>query len=123
MASPGRRPAPRGTHLLADIWGCDAARLDDVPFLEQLLRAAATSANATVLSVHVHRFSPRGVTAVALLAESHLSLHTWPEHGFAAVDVFTCGETMTPAASVAVIKCGLLAARHVEQAIARGEPE
>jgi S-adenosylmethionine decarboxylase len=82
-----------GTHLLVDHWG--AVGLADAPLLESVMRAAAQAAGATVLSVHLHPFAGGGVTGVALLAESHISVHTWPEHHYAAWDIFMCGDADT----------------------------
>ncbi len=83
---------PRGRHLLADLSGIDAARLASCAEIEHLLRAAAEAAGAHVLHSHFHGFGPgQGVTGVALLSESHISIHTWPEHGYAAADIFMCG--------------------------------
>jgi S-adenosylmethionine decarboxylase len=79
-----------GTHLIVDLW--DASHLDDIATVSEALREAATAARATVLKLELHSFSPSGgVTGVAVLAESHISIHTWPERAFAAVDVFMCG--------------------------------
>lgn len=79
-----------GTHVLLDLWG--ASRLDDEEYLGQALRRAAEAAGATLLHLHLHRFGEgQGVSGVAVLAESHISVHTWPERGFAAFDVFMCG--------------------------------
>ncbi len=80
-----------GTHLLLDMWG--AGHLDDPKQLGRAMKAAAQAAEATVLHLHLHHFSPRGgVSGVAVLAESHISVHTWPEHAFAAFDIFMCGD-------------------------------
>jgi S-adenosylmethionine decarboxylase len=79
-----------GTHLIIDLWG--AERLDDLPHIEQTLRACVEAAGATLLHIHLHHFTPNmGVSGVAVLAESHISIHTWPERGYAALDVFMCG--------------------------------
>ena len=79
-----------GTHVLLDLW--DAQNLTQSAVVEAALRAAAEAAGATVLHVHVHHFGPSpGISGVAVLAESHISIHTWPERGFAALDVFMCG--------------------------------
>ena len=89
---PASAHLPLGTHLLADLSGVAAAVLRDCAVLEALLRAAATDAGAQVLHGHFHSFGVEaGVTGVLLLAESHISIHTWPEAGFAAVDIFMCG--------------------------------
>ncbi|MCV6592222.1 MAG: adenosylmethionine decarboxylase [Silicimonas sp.] len=82
-------PVGLGTHLIIDLHG--GTGLNDPARIDAALRAAVVAANATLLDIHLHRFSPQGVTGVALLAESHITLHTWPERGFAAFDVFMCG--------------------------------
>ncbi len=79
-----------GTHLLVDLW--DATNLSDPDLIDQTLRDAAVTAGATILHSHFHHFSPNGgVSGVVVLAESHISIHTWPERHFAAVDIFMCG--------------------------------
>ena len=81
-----------GTHLLIDCW--QASRLDDIAHIEAALREAVDVSGATLLHIHLHHFSPNGgVSGVAVLAESHISIHTWPERGYAALDVFMCGDT------------------------------
>ena len=81
-----------GSHSLLDLYGCDRAVLRDEGRLEEILTAAAQAAQATVLDSRFHTFGGAGgVTGVLLLAESHISIHTWPEYGFAAVDIFLCG--------------------------------
>ena len=82
---------PRGRHLIVDYWGCDRDILNDEDELRELLKKAAIEAGAKVMSSHSHKFEGEGVTAVAILAESHISIHTWPEISFAGVDVYTCG--------------------------------
>ena len=80
-----------GTHLLIDLWG--ASGLDDIANVERALRGAAAAAGATILNVDLHCFEPNGgISGVVVLAESHISIHTWPERGFAALDVFMCGD-------------------------------
>lgn len=80
-----------GTHLLIDLAGVDEDLLDDLDAVRGLLRGAAIRGGASVVNECLHRFSPQGLSGVIVLAESHLAIHTWPEHGTAAVDVFTCG--------------------------------
>lgn len=88
--SAGYQPA--GRHLLADLHGIAPGLLLDAAAIDALLRAAAAAAGAHILHGHFHTFGPeQGVTGVLLLAESHISIHTWPEAGFAAVDIFMCG--------------------------------
>lgn len=79
-----------GTHLIVDLW--DASHLDDLTIVTEALRGAVIAAKATLLKLDLHCFSPSGgITGVAVLAESHISIHTWPERAFAAIDVFMCG--------------------------------
>jgi S-adenosylmethionine decarboxylase len=78
-----------GVHLIVDLHG--AERLDDIDHIEATLRHCVEAARATLLHIHLHHFQPSGVSGVAVLAESHISIHTWPEAGYAALDVFMCG--------------------------------
>ena len=80
-----------GVHLIVDL--CEASRLDDIDHIEAALRRCVHAAGATLLHIHLHHFEPNGgVSGVAVLAESHISIHTWPERGYAAIDVFMCGK-------------------------------
>ncbi|MSO80236.1 MAG: adenosylmethionine decarboxylase [Alphaproteobacteria bacterium] len=91
-----------GRHLLLDLWG--AKRLDEPDHIEAAMREAVEAAGATLLHIHLHHFSPEGgVSGVAVLAESHISIHTWPERDFAALDVFMCGKC-NPHLAVPVFK-------------------
>jgi len=91
-----------GRHLLLDLW--DAHNLDDRALIETALREAVDACGATLLHIHLHEFTPNGgISGVAVLAESHISVHTWPERGFAAFDVFMCG-ACRPYAAVAVLE-------------------
>jgi len=91
-----------GTHLIVDLW--HATNLDDLPLVEQALRDAATRAGATLLNIDLHHFTPNGgISGVAVLAESHISIHTWPEISYAAVDVFMCGDAQ-PHKAIEVLK-------------------
>jgi S-adenosylmethionine decarboxylase len=81
-----------GSHLIIDLW--DARHLDDIEVVEDALRHAVRAAGASLLHLHLHEFTPNGgVSGVAVLAESHISIHTWPERSYAAIDVFMCGAT------------------------------
>ena len=91
-----------GMHLLLDLWGC--TNLDRPAFVSEALKKAASDCGATILHSHAHVFSPYGgVTGVVVLAESHITIHTWPERGFAAIDVFMCGGC-DPRGAIAAIK-------------------
>ncbi len=91
-----------GTHLIFDFW--DATKLDNLELMEQAMRDSVVAAGATLLHIHLHHFTPNGgISGVAVLAESHISVHTWPERGYAAFDVFMCGDA-EPEKSIAVLK-------------------
>jgi S-adenosylmethionine decarboxylase proenzyme len=90
-----------GTHIIADLYSCK--KLADNKFVESILEESAQVSNATILHTKFHEFEPQGLTGYILLAESHISIHTWPETGYAAVDVFTCGETMNPQKAIEYI--------------------
>ena len=86
----------RGTHIICELSGCDARALSDLDAVRDTMVDAAREANAEVLKVAFHRFQPHGVSGVVVIAESHLSIHTWPESGYAAVDFYTCGDHTDP---------------------------
>jgi S-adenosylmethionine decarboxylase len=91
-----------GTHLLLDLWG--AKCLDNIEHVENAMRECVDACGATLLHIHLHHFSPDGgISGVAILAESHISVHTWPERDYAAFDVFMCGDAQ-PENSIAVLK-------------------
>lgn len=83
-----------GQHLVLELNGCTPKLLSDVKRVEEIMVAAAKIAKATIVGVHFHQFSPFGVSGVVVIAESHFAIHTWPEHGYAALDIFTCGDTL-----------------------------
>ena len=83
-----------GKHIIAEFWGAPANKLDDILLIQNCLEKAAELAGATIVNSNFHKFSPQGVTGILLVEESHFSIHTWPEHNYAAVDLFTCSDTM-----------------------------
>ncbi|MBI3141912.1 MAG: polyamine aminopropyltransferase [Bacteroidetes bacterium] len=85
-----------GRHILVEFYGCDPQIMNDVALIEQYMVAAAQEAQATVVNSTFHHFSPYGVSGVVVIEESHLAIHTWPEYGYAAVDIFTCGTAVNP---------------------------
>ncbi len=111
----------RGQHWLVEYLGCEPSLLDDAERLEALLRRAAEAARAKVLSMAVQPFSPHGVSAVLLIEESHFSLHTWPEQGYAAGDFYTCGDCL-PERAHALLHTELRASRSEVMVIQRGLP-
>ena len=85
-----------GRHLLLELNGCNSKLLNDIKRVEDFMVSGAKLAKATIIGSHFHQFSPFGISGVVIIAESHVAIHTWPEHGYAAVDIFTCGETLQP---------------------------
>lgn len=109
-----------GRHILVELYGSPASVLNDVIRIEACMVRAAQAANATVINTSFHRFSPYGVSGVVVIHESHLSIHTWPEYGFAAVDLFTCGDTIDPWPAYEALKSDLEAAHGTTREIDRG---
>ena len=109
-------------HLLLELYKCDYEKLNDESFLRCLLNRAAKLANATVLNLIRNKFEPQGVTAIALLAESHISIHTWPESNYSAVDIFTCGQNIVPELASQYLIKALKAEEHSLRVIERNPP-
>ena len=112
----------KSKHFLLELYRCDYEKLNDESLLRCTLNNAAKLANATVLNLISHNFEPQGVTAIALLAESHLSIHTWPESRYSAVDIFTCGQNMKPDISCKYLIQALMAEEHLLRVINRNPP-
>jgi S-adenosylmethionine decarboxylase len=91
-----------GRHLVLELWGC--RNLNSPDAVEQALREIVTACDVTLLDLRVYPFEPIGVTGVAVVAESHINIHTWPEFGYAAVDIFTCGARKDPTAAIPVLR-------------------
>jgi S-adenosylmethionine decarboxylase len=89
-----------GKHLLVELHGCDPDALKSIDLIREAMVTAAKIANATIIGVSFHEFSPFGISGVVVIAESHLSIHTWPEYRYAAVDIFTCGDQLKPEVAV-----------------------
>ena len=109
-------------HLLLELYRCDYEKLNDDSFLRCTLNKAAKLAKATVLNLISNKFEPQGVTAIALLAESHISIHTWPESKYSAVDIFTCGQNMLPEHASKFLIDALKAEEHSLRVIERNPP-
>ncbi|MBP3039928.1 S-adenosylmethionine decarboxylase proenzyme [Bacillaceae bacterium Marseille-Q3522] len=80
-----------GRHVISELWGCDVKTLNDVEQIERILVNAALKSGAEVREVAFHKFAPQGVSGVVIISESHLTIHSFPEHGYASIDVYTCG--------------------------------
>ena len=112
----------QGKHLLLELYRCDYEKLNDESFLRCSLNRAAKLAKATVLNLISNKFEPQGVTAIALLAESHMSIHTWPESNYSAVDIFTCGQNMSPEFASQYLIEAMKAEEHTLRVIKRNPP-
>ena len=109
-----------GRHLILDLKDCQFELLDDMPFIQKSLVEAARSTGATIVGQTFHKFAPQGVTGVVAIAESHVCIHTWPEYGYAAVDIFTCGEGFDPHEAAVLIVDKLQAGSHSVRELSRG---
>ena len=108
-----------GRHLILDLYDCDPEALDDYDLLEEWLEAALLMSKATILRIFGEKFQPQGVTLLALLAESHASIHTWPEMGYAAIDLYTCGDTTNTHKAAEFLKHKLKAKTSEERELTR----
>ncbi|RIV22932.1 S-adenosylmethionine decarboxylase proenzyme [Alicyclobacillaceae bacterium I2511] len=100
-----------GRHVIAELWGCPADKLNDLQSIEQIMVNAALEAGAEVREVAFHKFAPQGVSGVVIISESHLTIHSFPEHGYASIDVYTCGDRIDPNVACDYITDHLLATR------------
>ncbi|BCJ88070.1 adenosylmethionine decarboxylase [Effusibacillus dendaii] len=110
-----------GRHVIAELWGCDPKKLNNIKLVEQIMVEAALEAGAEVREVTFHKFSPLGVSGVVIISESHLTIHSFPEHGYASVDVYTCGDRIDPKVACDVITDALGCHRREWIQIERGE--
>ena len=117
-----QKSSHQSKHLLLELYRCDYEKLNDESFLRCTLNRAAKLANARVLNLISNKFEPQGVTAIALLAESHISIHTWPESNYSAVDIFTCGQNMLPELASQYLIEALKAKEHFLRVIERNPP-
>lgn len=110
-----------GKHLTVDMYGCSFENLDDLSFIKEAMLTAIKESNMTLLDFTSYKFKPQGLTAMALLAESHLNIHTYPELGYAAIDVFTSGDPSRPDKAVSILKQFLKPERMKITNIRRGD--
>ena len=108
---------------MVELYGCDVMVLNDKERIERIMTEAAVRSGATVVQSVFHLFNPHGVSGVVVIAESHLAIHTWPEHGYAAVDIFTCGTDVDPWKAHEYIKKELGASHFSTVEMTRGELE
>jgi S-adenosylmethionine decarboxylase len=112
-----------GRHIAIDVWGVDFERLNSAEYLTNHMVEAAEACGATVLSVQSKQFEPQGATVLVLLSESHLSIHTYPEKGFAALDCYTCGETVDPQIAIDYMVSILQPEKYYVKKLVRGVGE
>ena len=120
--SDDQKLSHQSKHLLLELYRCNYEKLNDQSFLRCTLNKAAKLAKATVLNLISNKFEPQGVTAIALLAESHISIHTWPESNYSAIDIFTCGQNMLPEIASQYLIEALEAKEHSLRIIERNPP-
>ncbi len=109
-----------GIHLILELKECDRELLNDLPYVKDTMMEAARAVGATIIGESFHQFDPIGVTGVVAIAESHLCIHTWPEYGYAAVDIFTCGQTFEPREAAQLLIDGFQAQDHSITELQRG---
>lgn len=109
-----------GEHFLVDYYECDAKLINDLEHVRKSMLEAAKRSKATIINDNFHQFSPQGISGVIVIAESHISIHTWPELGYASVDVYTCSDKMDPQAAIDYLKQSFKAGRVHQQQITRG---
>lgn len=108
-----------GKQIILELYDCNPTKLSDPQLIEMEMRCAALAMNATIVTSTFHHFSPLGVSGVVVIQESHLTIHTWPEYGYAAIDIFTCGEIDMSAGSC-YLAAALEAMNQEERTLARG---
>jgi S-adenosylmethionine decarboxylase len=109
-----------GKHLIIELFQCDSTILNDLKILEHHMVSAVKFSGATVIQPFFHQFSPHGITGVVVVAESHFSIHTWPEYGYCALDIFTCGDSVDGHEALEYMKESLRAASASVMEIKRG---
>jgi len=109
-----------GRHLLLELRECNPTYLDDLEYVKEVMVGAAQSVGAQIIGESFHQFKPQGVTGVLAIAESHISIHTWPEWGYAAADIFTCGTTVDPQEAAQILIEKLESTRPYMTEIRRG---
>lgn len=109
-----------GKHILVEFYNCDEKILNDVDKIELYMNEAAQAAKATIVESVFHMFNPHGISGAVIIMESHITIHTWPEYGYAAVDLFTCGDTIDPWTAFEYLKEKLKSKKYETSEVARG---
>lgn len=114
--------SPLGNQLVVDFYGCGCENFDDLEWVENVMIEAAGRARATIVDVVFHKFNPHGISGVVVIAESHFAIHTWPEHRYAAIDIFTCGDALDSEAAIAYLATQFRCLKRSVTKLARGNP-
>ncbi|MDV3426180.1 MAG: adenosylmethionine decarboxylase [Bacillota bacterium] len=109
-----------GKHILVEFYNCDEKILNDADKIELYMNEAAKAAKATIVQSVFHVFNPHGISGAVIIMESHITIHTWPEYGYAAVDLFTCGDTIDPWTAFEYLKEKLKSKKYETSEVARG---
>ncbi|SDK42578.1 adenosylmethionine decarboxylase [Sediminibacillus albus] len=109
-----------GRHVIAELWDCNIDKLNDMGLIEQVFVNAALKAGAEIREVAFHKFAPYGVSGVVIISESHLTIHSFPEHGYASIDVYTCGDIIDPNVAAEFIADSLESKRSEKVEVPRG---
>lgn len=109
-----------GKHILVEFYNCDEKILNDVDKIELYMNEAAQAAKATIVESVFHIFNPHGISGAVIIMESHITIHTWPEYGYAAVDLFTCGDSIDPWTAFEYLKEKLKSKKYETSEVARG---
>jgi S-adenosylmethionine decarboxylase len=115
------RRATVGTQVVLDLYECETEHLDDIAWVKATLVKAARAAGATIVETVFHKFAPWGISGVVVIAESHLAIHIWPEHRYAAIDVFTCGENVRMDVASAFLTKAFRSRRPLQRCFTRGD--
>lgn len=110
-----------GKQVFIELYGCNARHLDNIAFVEVALVKAAKLAKATIVKTHFHQYAPHGISGTVIIMESHINIHTWPEHDYAAVDIFTCGENMELERAIRHLAEVFESQKHEYQVVNRGD--
>ncbi len=109
-----------GRHVIAELWHCNIEKLNNLKLIESIMVDAALKAGAEIREVAFHKFAPMGVSGVVIISESHLTIHSFPEHGYASIDVYTCGDIIDPNVAAQYIAKQLEATEYEAIEVARG---
>ncbi|MBI3778813.1 MAG: adenosylmethionine decarboxylase [Gammaproteobacteria bacterium] len=115
-----RKSDALGKQLVIEMYDCDAERFDDVHWIKNVLVEAARRARATIVETVFHRFNPHGISGVVVISESHFAIHTWPEYRYAALDIFTCGDTLEGDTAISHIAREFECSRYTVTTLQRG---